>query len=364
MLYSISDDLIQNFLNGNCQDDMEAFFFRLLDARKRGRILLYGKLSLLLQLRAYYEGKGRSFEVGVLSKVISKLRQKNNLLKSLSIFVHFVNIDRCVRKIGRVIVMGYRETEFRDILSPPIFLAENMNDCKYYADIVAKYYLNGEENGLSGVKIHSGSYRGGGGNTVCQEYGYIRSGGNSLCFCISDSDKKYPNGAIGDTARAIQKIEQSSRAVLCSSYIIDCYSIENIIPISLLKEEYSKGKSAVDIDKFLIIEKLHSTQGWRYLPLKKGINGGDLKRLNGYSSFWNDTLTEVEVTERCCQEDACACEVIPKISDKTLVKIVERMDVNWSDVINLRRNETVDDIYGEVMACIKSWLCVGDPIRT
>lgn len=102
---------------------------------------------------------------------------------------------------------------------------------------------------------------------------------------------------------------------------------------------------------------------WRHLPLKKGFKGKDLKARNAAAEYWAAELGKVGLAIPCCEAEGCECIVMPSISDKTLAAALDQKEAGWPQLLNKEANEDVALDYKKIAIELKSWLCVGTPIR-
>lgn len=134
----------------------------------------------------------------------------NNLINIKLFFNLIINIVENEEKLYIEDGIEYRNIlycKFLDTSSiqKTILLGENSDDIPIY-EIFVKYYQS--KNNLNSFKIIY-TKRGGGGNTINQEYENIYTEGDSFCLCLLDSDKRYPSQTkYGDTAQAVVDIDK------------------------------------------------------------------------------------------------------------------------------------------------------------
>lgn len=103
---------------------------------------------------------------------------------------------------------------------------------------------------------------------------------------------------------------------------------------------------------------------WKHLPLKKGLRGKDLKSNGEKENYWIEKLKHAGIIFPCCDIDDCPCSLVPKIHERTLAVAVSNTDVEWSNSLNNETNPAILADYLIISKEIRSWLCIGSPIRS
>lgn len=110
-------------------------------------------------------------------------------------------------------------------------LAENLSDCSFFEYIV-EYYKRS-----MGINCPVCFYPMlGGGDTIKMVYLNEIKLGRHFCLAIMDSDKKYPQGVLGNTCKGLKKIHKQYNPFHCFYYIMEkTREVENLIPLSVVK---------------------------------------------------------------------------------------------------------------------------------
>ncbi|MBE9469238.1 MAG: hypothetical protein IMY72_13080 [Bacteroidetes bacterium] len=155
-----------------------------------------------------------------------------------------------------------------NIVTETIVIGENQMDIIFY-NFLSNYYKS--KHHLNSVPSCY-SPRMGGGSTTHIVYSSIQELEQNFCLCFVDSDKKYPTANVGDTLKAVQRIDDSSR-LLAHLHALDSREIENIIPLSILEkvcEEDVNYKSGFDTLKKIV--KNENKKDILYLDFKNGLS--------------------------------------------------------------------------------------------
>jgi hypothetical protein len=86
----------------------------------------------------------------------------------------------------------------------------------------------------------------GGGSTMAAELERKWNDTRPL-ICVVDSDRRYPNGPLGDTAKAIQKVGNINQAKTVEVHILNVREVENLVPISMLFSIYKENADVLNI---------------------------------------------------------------------------------------------------------------------
>ena len=194
-----------------------------------------------------------------------------------------------------------------ETIQKTVLLTENVNDQLLYGIMLSVFMCS---------KNISGSYCshepiGGGGSTTQNPYKTYQNSMNRLCLCILDSDRKFPKGPIGNTARSVKDIDVDDKPHT-ELMILDSREIENLIPTKLLKEmpsqNHSFGESIVRLE---LIEE--SNSGWlrNFLDFKKGTKLGKILLLGHNTDeykAWKDYFDTIDlntINKNCINSKSC-----------------------------------------------------------
>jgi hypothetical protein len=116
----------------------------------------------------------------------------------------------------KVIRMPFHYFHDSALIQKTFFLTENLSDATFYRR-VAKIYLRWKK--LKGIKIIFQPQLGGGATTA-RTYQLIQDRQEHFCLCFLDSDKKSPNSPLGETAKAVKRIDDLNKP-LCEYFVIN-----------------------------------------------------------------------------------------------------------------------------------------------
>ena len=362
MLFCLGTSFGKSIATGN-RESIDCLM-RILDSRKRGLLLIYSSNKTINLITSYFQKKNDSETVELLSTVSKKFRHKKQLLKDLTAFVLIGCLERSnPYRRGNIIYATPNFINKSNVLYPPILLGENLTDCELYAEGISRYFIEGIPQSLSELQLFD-RFESGGGNSTHYSYSRHKEKGIDLCFCIVDSDRAHPKKGFGDTATFVANVDKNHKSPLCDNLIIDMYSAENLLPMDEIERQFNIGKSPQQISSFSIIKKIRDMTSWRHLPLKQGINGSDLKKTNMRSQYWADELQAAGMTLPCCEDPACSCNLVPSISDKTLANALKPENAGWRSKVNKEDSPDIRADYSKISTELRSWLCVGAPIRS
>lgn len=362
MLFYLSQTFGKSVEMGN-QDSIDCLT-RLLDSRKRGLLLIYSSAATKEKLVGHLKSRGDTHNAQLLDAISRKFREKKQLLKELRTFVIIKgSLKGEARRRGRLIVTDPKFINNSNLLYPPIFLGENLNDCDLYVKKIASNFTANLPTAMAGIQVFE-RFEPGGGNSTHMSYRRHKNQELDFCLCVVDSDRHNPSSGLGDTAKFVADVDKPGKSVLCDHYVIDTYSAENLLPLGELDRQFKIGKSADQIETFNATKDLRPTPSWIHLPLKKGIRGKDLKKPAAYSIYWGEQLSKIGKNIPCCEVEECDCILIPSISDKTLANALSPDAPKWEESLNKENNSQLRAQYADLSALIKSWLCIGKPIRS
>ena len=219
-----------------------------------------------------------------------------------------------------------------------LLLCENNNDILFYDKLT---YIFMVENNLSyGFKINYDPINGGG-NNISGQYDLFQSENQKLCICILDSDRRYKNSGLGETARNLKNVHKKNirngvPKGFCDFEIIDARETENLIPSTLI---YTVVEGEPNRRRFADWCKKLEEKGSEarfYIDVKDGINFRNIvnKGSVGLINYWEKELRQwlhnchFLVSHQC--RDKCDCFVVPGMGDNVLenvIKILSKMSI-------------------------------------
>jgi hypothetical protein len=361
MLFYLAPSVAKK-LNTNCQETFD-FVVRLLDSRKRGLLLVHASQSTFSSIVLFFIQHNRIHEAELTSTLAKSFREKRQIIKDLTRYVYVTDLaNGAISLRGRLIVVSPKSLNRTNMLYPPVILGENLTDCELYVNAIAGNYNADLPVSIRNLKL-ADRFEGGGGNSTHVAYRRYKDKKIDLCFCIVDSDRKCPDESFGDTAKFVTLVDKTTRSALCSHLVIDMYSAENLLPMAELQRQYYIGKSQAQLKEFDRVKAIRSENSWRYLPLKKGIQGSDLKKSNAHASYWSNEISKLGIPLPCCANNDCDCNIVPVLGAKTLANALAKGAMAWSKTLNQEPNIDLRGTYLRISTELKSWLCVGKPIR-
>lgn len=361
MLFYISKSVANGILSGDvdCLDCV----LTLLDSRKRGLLLLYSSDQTAKLIIEFFMQNGNIRQAELFRSIARRFREKKQMLEDLTkLFIISTKPKNGVDEKGRIVRVSPKVVNTSNILYPPIFLAEDLTDCQFYVNGIASNFTD-VPTSMRELRLFE-RFEPGGGNNIHFSYTHHKALSRDLCLCIIDADRACPADGIGQTAKMVVKADQLKTVPFCSHILIDAYSAENLLPIDEIERQFSIGKTKAEISSFEVAKLLHGSLSWHYLPLKKGIKGKDVKGTSARAIFWNAQLKKIGIAVDCCDIDNCSCNFVPNISDKTLATAIKPSSSEWRKRLNFESNLAVKENYARISHEVRSWLCVGLPLRT
>lgn len=169
----------------------------------------------------------------VLFELRSFVVESRGIERSFSFYldVDFENGRRLEFDGDKVLHVGYMHFVDSMKLRPPVLLTENLRDAEIFR-LGAEAYLHSENfYRLYGLSLE---HMPGGGNTTFDVFEYLERN-ESFFLCVIDSDLKHPRGPIGDTAKRFSHTQTGYLGRRCLK-ILECHEVENIIPLSIVRE--------------------------------------------------------------------------------------------------------------------------------
>lgn len=346
-------------------------------ARRAGKLLLFCSSESLI------EGLIKAPESTKTTKaVLSHLRRimsfKKSLLKSLPIRLRLV-YD------GSAITLASLPTNQSEIVVPicavphgifnsALFISENANDADAYI-IFSRMAIASGTLALPNLLLDAET-RGGGGSQVFVEYKRQKRRGDRLTICVIDGDYKYPLDQCNAWGRKMLDHDVSKPVATATSAVIPVYSIENLIPLSVLREiePFTTPAGAHRLkEDFPIFKKHASQERWRYIPLKKGVQCKKTSGNSDEAAFWTEEIKsfgKLPSTVTCkaplvsCKGKGCS--LIPSYPDEVLENFVamyvreldaKKLAAAFQEIPSAVLNHLI-----EIIKVVVGWCCVGSPL--
>lgn len=351
---------------------------------QEGKHIVTGPLSLLSKLVSANQIPG---DTRALFRIIKNKRSESELIKKNIQMYVVVSPEPTSEKFdyrnaNQVYTVSYEWFSNSIRIQSARLLCENIDDAKIYTHMT-EAYLWSKSPKMNGVTI---SFRpsGCGGTGIADRLKEsISSEGASLC--IADSDRKWPGGPLGDTAKCLRNAakEIENDVTVAGIIILSCHEVENIIPPRLVLESIPANANKEVRLKFNNLKQAKllgtSSDNW-YFDLKEGLCQFDLN--NGQNEQQKSFLSAISSQSRavrlkvsakcsdaptCSKRDECSCVLIHGVSDTMLdmiVKFLEKVTPQkLAELTFLGERPSSYDYWIELCATLFSWGCAFKQIR-
>lgn len=180
-------------------------------------------------------------EVNTLAYIYSKRQKMHDILNKLSIYAEVTFIDQ--KQSNNCIIINPKTHRSFELYEETHFIVENIFDALFYSKVVYKYFQKQQlKNDFFSVAYYPVQ---GGGSTISDVIKHEFNISQHFCFIISDSDKKYEEAKIGETAMGITNVFKDFSNPFHSGYYImnKTCEIENLIPICILKDHSNSSQN-------------------------------------------------------------------------------------------------------------------------
>ncbi|WP_445940769.1 hypothetical protein [Pseudomonas sp.] len=294
MFFKIDDSIIDLLKIGQPPANIALCIDELFRARRLGQHLIYCKPSNL-EVIAQLNGISETTKLTI-RKVKQTQRFKKATFELMTTYVSIIAGQNTIRKTingnKTVIEISIDQLANGDFLDATTLLAENLTDCELYQNIAN--IINKSNSTLTSLR-HRLNYVSGGGSQTPRQYIQQKSQ-KRLTICIVDGDIEYLNAPLGtNTAAPIHSDETNNPVPHCTAIILNCYSIENLIPAKIIINATSANGSA---SPYLKKITQHQTEDfWAYLPLKIGKNCSDFLGVTPKSIYWGNQKQKLRTTK-------------------------------------------------------------------
>lgn len=347
----------------------------LLIAHRKGLHIISGSLGAIRALiRAFNK---RSELVGVLRKIAAQGYERSALIAAVTDYIVVQARDTpSIVKEGRAGRSAYCVpftyfTSFSSV-SASCLVAEDSDDVKLYISVIEAYMffkarvLQGLTYQVKGV--------GGGGSSTADQFRDRAVEGPTLA--VVDSDRKHPQGGLGSTALAIERIAASIKERTVSDVeVLKCHELENIIPRSLIldcievRDGVTFGQCVDDICRHM----MDGTEDTVYLDLKNGIRGWDYlvrEPVEARDYYMTNAqrfpLVGLCVSPKCQNRDSCTCIHVNGFGGG----ILGRAAAKATNLTPQKKSEyffgarsAARDLWLELGQRLFSWMCAARPLR-
>lgn len=224
---------------------------------------------------------------------------------------------------------------------PALLVCEHLSDCSVLREMAQAYGVIVRSG--SGVRINFENRLGGGSNLAAVTEAVFLEG-NRILLIVVDSDRKTPNGALGSTSLAAQRIFNQNRPnqVAAKFVILRGKELENLLPDDFYRSEFDNSQHHSDSVKFMCSLTEHGFNVARlHVDIKEGLKVKQLFVAEGlpqdFSEVWTPVLNGVAETRlssnqrcvtcansfRCQSEEDCQCVLMMPHNSNLLEKGAE-----------------------------------------
>jgi hypothetical protein len=297
MLLRIDNSILANQNINDLSNEVLTTLELLALARREGKHAVIGERETLKQLSECTQLSKLTREVYF--KLYNDFTKFRTYISSVTQYIEIVspciepNLFSSNNKI--IIRISPKFIQDSESLQKTLLLCENINDCELYEFIAKTCRLWRNENFYLSCER-----RGGGGNTISNEYVNVQNNSKRLCLCIVDSDRIAPEGKLGLTASKI-KAESNPNCIRTNLFILDIRELENLIPNVFLEKIYLVGKDkqkAVTI--FNEIQDSLASEIKFFLDVKQGSSMKEIISSGNpnVKSFWNPKISAIPKLEQ------------------------------------------------------------------
>ena len=369
MLFQIDDSIRVLAESDGAPDYLVDFTEELFRARRAGRHIVFAKNSTLDALAGLPGLSAKTKQT--IKSVKDRIRSKKSFFDDVMVFVRVVaesGVKRRINENGKYVIEASADILSNDLVFRETYLlVENYSDGEFYKAITLIY--NNYFAPSQSVRINLSIFPGGGSQTP-RHYNILKSEPR-LTFCIIDGDYEFMGAAPGsNTAGPILNSDFIAPSAFADALIIDCYSIENLIPPALLRIVLNLGDS--DASWLSNLENLSPKDFWLYLPLKRGKNCSAFKGVGPKEVYWRSNKGSFMPKHPVCEgwetqvECAETCVVLDCISGKTLEKVVNYLKEMESKATFSELDTIVEGLplpvfkmWEQVARGVTSWCCSG-----
>lgn len=266
-----------------------------------------------------------------------------------------------------VFELSYDYIQEINIVTETIVIGENQTEINFYK-FLSNYYKN--NHGLNSVPVCYNPTMGGG-STTHIVYSSIQQLERNFCLCFVDSDKKHPTANVGDTLKAVKKIDDSAK-LLSHLHALNSREIENLIPLSILEKvckEDVNHKSGFDALNKIVQSK--NKKDILFLDFKNGLSIRNYRKISDVTlkTFLDNLLINSDLYDRATLD-----EIYNPENEPELEILIQGLGANILDrtITYLCKNELTEPefdfeeqqiewtILGEKFT---NWTCCGAKIR-
>ena len=252
----------------------------------------------------------------------------------------------------------------------PVLMGENLTDVRIFVRM-AHIFAHKMKTGPVPLSYEA---VGGGGSTTVDQYLEYQNRSQRLCLCIVDSDKKSPQGALGSTAKSLDRANQAHRP-LSEIAILNVRELENVIPPVVLSQIPGIDPVGVQDIERLVLSSVSETRG--YIDLKRGTAVGKMLSLPATSSdrrywvnLWHGLATELQSVSRQCADrgecptpHACTCIINRGLGDNLLSHAAGACEKISPKKLGESLDTLAEAEWERIGSVVLSWCCASPRLR-
>lgn len=237
-----------------------------------------------------------------------------------------------------------------NLRSPTEIIYEEIQDDFIY-EIISRWYIQ-EKLSPGFLNRNYRPVHGGGGRTHAV-YAEAQQRNNQFCLCVTDSDKKFPTDISGTTSTEVRAVNDIHQA-LSSHLDLDFHEVENLVPLSFLKEKCTSPTSQAIAEQIKGVDAAGFPEAKLFWDYKKGFSVGGLKQLNGGWDYWRVALGLANLPcPDTCTPQRCQCEVLKPWPEKRAVK----EQIHQYAKMDPSECELLSSLWADIGGSLVSW-CV------
>lgn len=269
-----------------------------------------------------------------------------------------MKIRKEVQENATVIFLPIQRIDI-SVMDATQILCEDISDVDIY-NFIAKRYCDKMQ--IKSINLTKEAEPGSGKN-IPKIYKMYVEHKKKLCFCISDTDCRYPD-YISNTVEQLKQIENSHENYLCYYYQLPVHELENLVPKSILQ----KIPNSAEMLSF--IEKLDINQV-KCLDYKKGYtwklfrdNEQRVWRDDDVAQYWAslfldlEMISETELYEAEDKKPKSEKAIVKGMGNNMMKKALTHMQADG----HFHIESYLDEIWTDLGKNIYSW-CIAPEFR-
>lgn len=366
MFIKIDKSVISLLEKGTLQN-ISTCFDELFRARRLGNHLIYCTTPDLERIEKT-PGLSDSTKLTI-RKIKANQRYKKSAFELMSTYINVISTPNTIRRIvengKNIIEISIDRFANGDFLDATTILAENLTDCDFFQSVTD---IINHKNATLRSLLRNAKPLSGGGSQTPRQYRYQKES-NNLTICIVDGDIEYQGAPLGtNTAQPIFDDDKNNQVPHCTALILDCYSIENLIPVSAITSAIRKSNKSSYLQK---ISTYQDQEFWPYIALKQGKKCIDFLGNSPKSAYWavhKSTFTPSNTACSSWNNGACEnpCSILEPMPKETAHKVSEYFlsarkngQINYLEQSISPLPQQIEALWLKIANTMNSWTCSG-----